>query len=776
MSKGSAKWHRLRLYADATPLTALVTRPAATGRRPSHDRRWAGRQVSSGEVFGNDARLTAPALGGFVGRRRCLQRCLHALTSLGSTAFQGVLIHGTAGLGKSRVAAVLCERLRSTHQSLVWTGQVTGQDLLSLVDRVCVPDTEAERQARDIVNRATIPLPTRLRSLFAGPLKEAPILFVFDDFEPGLREPGVDRSDRRTADALTALTVVLRAIKESDSHSLVLVTSRHLFPLSSGVALFLEGLELLHGADLEKKRRRLAHLCGPGEQMRPLQERALAFAAGNPRLMEWLDRVLADPHIDQASTIAAIEAENDVERDDVLSRVLLNQLGPPERRLLALLSLYRVSVNREVIAAVTGRNDANGELKRLVTLGSIDERRETATWKRHYLVSPPLLSLLADDLSQDERRLACSRAARLLHQMWSAEVETAAEERLIEIHRLSVIAEEGDIAADAANRLAKAYDAAGRSEAAVGLLRETLRVVERVTDPEHPHTLTCRNNPGGGPPCLRAWGGGRPAPSGDHENPRTGARSRASGHPHQLQQPSPSQSCNNLALASLDVGNGDEVIGLLLRTLDIMARVLGRAHATTLTSRHTLALSFRNGRRYWDAIAVLRETVRETERELGPTHPYTFASRNNLALAYRDAGHSEEAVRLLRQTLETMERVLGPTHPDTLTCRTALVLASLDPGRGEAPIAPLRETLESRARELGAEHPDTLTSRIEFALAYRDAGRNDEAIRLLRVTLVAPGAGTGAGSSGHPRQPRHSAEVYSAGNRDEEAEVLQNTA
>ena len=46
--------------------------------------------------------------------------------------------------------------------------------------------------------------------------------------------------------------------------------------------------------------------------------------------------------------------------------------------------------------------------------------------------------------------------------------------------------------------------------------------------------------------------------------------------------------------------------------------------------------------------------------------PTPCASRNDLATAYRDAGRLEEAISLYEQALAARERVLGPDHPGTL--------------------------------------------------------------------------------------------------------------
>src|SRR6185436_15408368 len=73
--KGLPDWHLLRLYADRTPLSALVTPLRTPGRVPFHA--LSARQ----ELLDRGARSGVCSREEFVGRRRLLQRCLTVLKS-----------------------------------------------------------------------------------------------------------------------------------------------------------------------------------------------------------------------------------------------------------------------------------------------------------------------------------------------------------------------------------------------------------------------------------------------------------------------------------------------------------------------------------------------------------------------------------------------------------------------------------------------------------------------------------------------------------------------
>ena len=179
---------------------------------------------------------------------------------------------------------------------------------------------------------------------------------------------------------------------------------------------------------------------------------------------------------------------------------------------------------------------------------------------------------------------------------------------------------------------------------------------------------------------------------------------------------------NNLAFAYEDAGRAAEAIALHERTLADRERVLGPDHPDTLTSRNNLAVAYRETGRAAEAIPLHERTLADRERVLGPDHPDTLKSRNNLGEAYREAGRAAEAIPLHERTLADRERVLGPDHPATLTSRNNLALSYQEAGRAAEAIPLHERTLADRERVLGPDHPDTLASRDNLAAARAALG------------------------------------------------------
>ena len=164
---------------------------------------------------------------------------------------------------------------------------------------------------------------------------------------------------------------------------------------------------------------------------------------------------------------------------------------------------------------------------------------------------------------------------------------------------------------------------------------------------------------------------------------------------------------NNLAGAYKSAGRLAEAVELFERVLADRVRVLGPDHPDTLTTRNNLAFAYHSAGRFDEAIELYERVLAEQERVLGPDHPGTLTTRNSLAGAYEDVGRFGEAIELFERVLADQERVLGPDHPDTLNARDNLALAYDAVGRLAEAINVWEELLPDCRRLLGPEHPLT---------------------------------------------------------------------
>lgn len=460
-------WHLLRLYINATPLDGMVTAPKSKGRD-----RLMVREAAS-EFFDAGAKVEVCKREHFVGRRRSIQRCLRTLqSSQGDNHYaEGVLLSGMGGLGKSSLAARLCERMDG-YKRILFVGAL---DELGFITKVS--DALGDPEAIGLLNQFGLSLTQQLRNLFVGPLATQPIIFVLDDFEQNLEASGGGYIVK--SEPLEALEPLLTAIRDTGSESRVIVTSRYQFPLPSPLRLREEPLETLRGGELAKKLTRLAAFSSSSsiEIEEKTRERARTLGAGNPRLLEWLNKILVDGPTDATPIMDAMEAAAEKFRENILLSKLLAQLPGECRRLIALASVYELPVDRQAIAvAVNGPIDPH--LGRASSLGLIESGVNPATGQSRYFVSPIVLPQIESDISVEVKTEAIERAVNHLYQArMNVGVRGTVEEEF-EIFRLAMIVGERKITAEIGCQIARIWVNNHRYREAESLCQSALKLCE----------------------------------------------------------------------------------------------------------------------------------------------------------------------------------------------------------------------------------------------------------------------------------------------------------
>ncbi|HEY2277706.1 MAG TPA: tetratricopeptide repeat protein, partial [Streptosporangiaceae bacterium] len=237
----------------------------------------------------------------------------------------------------------------------------------------------------------------------------------------------------------------------------------------------------------------------------------------------------------------------------------------------------------------------------------------------------------------------------------------------------------------ARDRLAAAYEAAGKSADAVAVFQTALAEREQNQGPEHAETIAARAH---------------------------------------------------LAHAYVSAGHPADAVALYERTVGDSARMLGTGHPVTLDARASLAQAYQAAGQPRQALGAQEILLAEAERHLGVGHPTTLAARAGLAAAYAAGGRPKDAITQYQRALADQERMHGPDHPDTIAARASLASAFRAAGKAKDAIAQYQRVLADRERTEGADHPDTIAARANLAYAYRSAGRLREAVPLYERTLA----------------------------------------
>lgn len=477
-------WHLLRLYIGDNFPGNLVTSLRTRGRKPAPPR------SLSTEFLDAAGKVKVPTRESFVGRRRQLQSCLRTLTlPLLTSPYQGeeiggrigVLIHGMGGLGKSSLAARLCDRL-TNFQRVVWVGEI---DEPSLVNRLT--EKLDSKELRETLQNPDEELKFRLKRVF-GWLKETgdkPFLFVLDDFEANL-EPRDDGYilQPEAAKVLSALVWSIRDIYASDR---IIITSRYDFESNNLQQFHKQPLEGMRGAELLKKLNRLAAFNQENKQKsqveETLQAKAQQLADGNPRLLEWLDKLLLSD-VDVEVILEKLELDSGELREQVLAEELLQQMDDTMREMLQLGLVFELPVPREALEAVCETIAKSQQyIDKAIALGLLEVSPDSSV--RVPRILP--LEFSHQDLDTDNVNTVIATtgsnlkifkiAAKVLYRLWWEE-ERATEEQVLEIHRLGLLGREGEIAAEITNQLTNYWIKISRFREAVKLCKLTLDITE----------------------------------------------------------------------------------------------------------------------------------------------------------------------------------------------------------------------------------------------------------------------------------------------------------
>jgi tetratricopeptide repeat protein len=279
----------------------------------------------------------------------------------------------------------------------------------------------------------------------------------------------------------------------------------------------------------------------------------------------------------------------------------------------------------------------------------------------------------------------------------------------------------------ARNRLAEAYEAAGRPGDAVVMYELTAAEWERGLGPAHPDTLAIRSS------LVRAYrAAGRPADAIRLAKPTLAGLAQVHGPDHPETQAVRSE----LAQAYLAAGTWAEATGILREILADRQQALGPDHPDTLAARGDLADSLRAAGQLDEALPLLERTVTGRAQIQGRDHPATISARASLAAGYLAAGRHRDAIAIYKRVLADRGQRQGPDHPDTLAARGDLAAAYLETRKLRDALPLYQRIVTDRERVQGPDHPDTLAARGDLAAAYQSARKRSAALPLYERTLA----------------------------------------
>jgi tetratricopeptide (TPR) repeat protein len=455
-------WCLLRLYAKFGAWDALVL--------PPEDGMWAPFEEASTDFLDAQGLVKVAGKDGFVGRRRYLQRGLRALKSSSNL---GIWLYGIGGVGKSTLAARLLDRLKDNYERLVIVGVLDEDRLKNLLSRQCMNPTGHQ------ILQGDLPLAQKLATFLKNGLNQPKqrFIFVLDDFEQNLELNGNGEQVLKAA-VVQPLMALLDGMSLSNLPHRVMITCRYTVQLEQKYKRRIQQfqVERMDKADEEKLFDRLESFSPRSGVDADVRSQAREIADGYPRLLEWLDRVLADPSIDPGAILTAMKDKQAEFLENILAAKLLEQQQQGLRKMLERGTLFDLPVPLGVLKSICGEFD-RAELDRHVDRSQALGLLESGLTDGLVRV-PKVLNLT---LKQKDKQKLAELAVRALYDVWLEKAPTSTEEQQVEIHRLAMLGGDGEIAVEMAWILSNSWIDVSRYREARTFCEETLALQEDST-------------------------------------------------------------------------------------------------------------------------------------------------------------------------------------------------------------------------------------------------------------------------------------------------------
>ena len=589
---------------------------------------------------------------GFVGRRRLLQ---HGLRTLGHDKNKiGLLLHGTAGLGKSALAVKICERQKD-HTLITVRRKLDAFTLAAALKDAFVATREKEGQE---ILLQKMEMKEKLANLCATGFGEKNYLILLDDFEQNLEGGIKEQPGNLLSEPAELLKALLHFLPFSGKMTQLIITSRYIFSLTEQMRdLVKERLELIcltgfQTVEQRKKARTLKNFRDDILSIRGVD--FLAAGRGNPLLMEWLDQLVGT--MGESSELSLAEAVRNKQREFNQThgfRKLIHHGGNKFETFLTRFSVFRRSVS--MIAAEQIGSDAGGkdsaallELGIALSLVEYDRNRES------YLVTPLVREELWASLDSSSQ-CSCHRAAFQYYRNACETMTVAAGPHLYEewiFHALGCGEEE--VVSEQGARLIDYFS--GQWD-----FNESRRIGEWIVEAKK-QDLSTAHDAG----FLNAFG---KALSQQWEY-----RKAINYFQHALKIDKAlfgsrhldvARDLNNLGVVLTELGEYREAIGYFQKSLEIWKEVDGENYSRISTGLNNLGAASMGLGKHREALDYYHDAYGLIKRTFGEKYPQTAACLYNLGSVLIKLGEEQKALYYCQQAVDIWRDAYGDRHPRT---------------------------------------------------------------------------------------------------------------
>jgi len=188
----------------------------------------------------------------------------------------------------------------------------------------------------------------------------------------------------------------------------------------------------------------------------------------------------------------------------------------------------------------------------------------------------------------------------------------------------------------------------------------------------------------------------------------------------------PAQAITNLArLGWVYQQLGDETrhLGYMQQAWQRAVDEFGRTNETTLAAQGHLGASYREQKRFPQAVEILETALELARSALPATNAVIHELVSQLAVTHEQAGNPDRAIPLLEETLEWRKRQFGGEAEQTTQTMCDLGATYLRADREAEGVVLLGEALRLRRSYEGESHIQTVQTYESIALAFHNVGR-----------------------------------------------------
>jgi hypothetical protein len=388
-------WKLFRVYACAEPPGPIIQ--SGMGIRPPSRRNILYRTLQGSHVEVLEQ--------GFVGRRKQIQQGIRVLR--GFCDQKGLLITGAAGVGKSCLSGKLMERFQN-KKPVVVRGRLDPPAFLNQL--ISFFEQEGHETALKILHGEKRP-EERIEALFRQAFKDVPCIIYLDDFEKNLPDAGELSSEKQNftviPESLPLVRSLLNALPWADGKTSLIISSRYPFRLEHRgenlpeTRLVSIPLMSMQAVDLKKMGDNLPHIFGT-----PHKELYLAAGKGNPRLLQWLEKIAAEEdQYDLTALKTRVQGKQADYVAEYLFEIMAEKSGPGFDDFLRRASVYRIPAEIGAFALFGSPE----QIQRAAWLTLLE--KESRPSGDLYQVHPMIRETEWEKLPQPERQKAHEAAA-----------------------------------------------------------------------------------------------------------------------------------------------------------------------------------------------------------------------------------------------------------------------------------------------------------------------------------------------------------------------------